>query len=183
MIVLAIDPGTVQSAWLAFDTATGVPVTSDESDFGPARRLFGIEPNGELIERLRGWHDAARVGEVPFLDAVIIERVMSYGMAIGAETIETIHWAGRFAGAAYPTLVYRIPRLTIKMALCHSTRANDATVRAALIDRFGGKAAAIGRKAASGPLYQIKADLWSSLALACCFADMEPVDRAAARLP
>ena len=181
MIVLAVDPGTVRSAWLVFDTQTGRPAASYESDFGDGRRLLAIEPNAVLIDRLRGWHDAARVGAVPFLGAIVIEQVMSYGMAIGAETIETIHWAGRFAEAAFPTPVYRIPRLTVRMALCHSARATDATIRRALLDRFGGDSA-IGRKATPGPLYQIKSDLWAALGVACCWADMEPDDRAAARL-
>ena len=171
MIILAIDPGTVQSAWLTFYTDAGRPAGER-----------GIEPNVDLIDRLRGWHDAARVGEVPFLDALVIEQVVSYGMAIGAETIETVHWAVRFAEAAFPTPVYRIPRKAVCMSVCGSARAKDPNVRRALLDRFGGDSA-IGRKAAPGPLYGIHDDLWAALGVAVTFADMEPDDRAAARLP
>jgi hypothetical protein len=183
-VILAIDPGTVQSAWLAFDTTAGLPL-------GPWRRTFGeevcpalraIEPNGELIDRIRGWHAAARFGEVPYIDAVVIEQVVSYGMPIGETTIETVHWAGRFAEAAFPLPVYRVPRLAVRMALCHSGRAKDPNVRAALLDRFG-RAAAIGRKAHPGPLYGFKADLFAALGVAVTWADMLPDDRAAARLP
>lgn len=39
----------------------------------------------------------------------------------------------------------------------------------ALIDRFGGKDAAIGRKATPGPLYGITKDLWSALAIAITY--------------
>jgi hypothetical protein len=167
-LILAIDPGTVRSAWLAFHTTCNAP---DE------RRLFGIVPNAELIEMLRelpAWE--------PRVTAVVIEQVVSYGMRIGETTIETIHWAGRFAEAAYPTPVYRVPRLAVRMALCHSGRAKDPNVRAALLDRFGGDSA-IGRKAHPGPLYGFKADLFAALGVACCWADMLPDDRAAARLP
>jgi hypothetical protein len=165
VIVLSIDPGTVRSAWLAFDTTAGRPMP----DF------FGIVPNAELLEVIRnnrnGW-----------VTAVVIEQVVSYGMPIGETTIETVHWAGRFAEAAYPTPVYRVPRLAVRMALCHSGRAKDPNVRAALLDRFGGDAA-IGRKAHPGPLYGFKADLFAALGVAVTWADMLPDDRAAARLP
>jgi hypothetical protein len=164
-VILAIDPGTVQSAWLAFDTTAGRPMP----DF------FGIVPNAELLEVIRnnrnGW-----------VTAVVIEQVVSYGMPIGETTIETVHWAGRFAEAAFPLPVYRIPRLAVRMALCHSGRAKDPNVRAALLDRFGGDAA-IGRKAHPGPLYGFKADLFAALGVAVTWADMLPDDRAAARLP
>jgi hypothetical protein len=164
-LILAIDPGTVRSAWLAFDTTAGRPMP----DF------FGIVPNAELLEVIRnnrnGW-----------VTAVVIEQVVSYGMPIGETTIETIHWAGRFAEAAFPLPIYRVPRLAVRMALCHSGRAKDPNVRAALLDRFGGDAA-IGRKAAPGPLYGFKADLFAALGVAVTWADMLPDDRAAARLP
>jgi hypothetical protein len=164
-VILAIDPGTVRSAWLAFDTTAGRPMP----DF------FGIVPNAELLEVIRnnrnGW-----------VTAVVIEQVVSYGMPIGETTIETVHWAGRFAEAAFPLPVYRVPRLAVRMALCHSGRAKDPNVRAALLDRFGGDSA-IGRKAHPGPLYGFKADLFAALGVACCWADMLPDDRAAARLP
>jgi hypothetical protein len=166
-LILAIDPGTVRSAWLAFDTTAGVP---------DLHHLFGINPNTELIEHLRGLP-----GWVPPITAVVIEQVVSYGMPIGETTIETIHWAGRFAEAAFPLPVYRVPRLAVRMALCHSGRAKDPNVRAALLDRFGGDAA-IGRKAAPGPLYGFKADLFAALGVAVTWADMLPDDRAAARL-
>lgn len=168
MILIAIDPGTLQSAWLAFDTTAARPV----------RGYFGIVPNGALLEMARDWRNWSG----PPVGAVVIEQVVSYGMPIGVTTIETVHWAGRFAEAAFPLPVYRIPRLRIKQAICHDSRANDATIRQALRDRFGG-GSAVGRKAAPGPLHGIHADLWSALALACVWADMEPDQRAEARLP
>lgn len=167
MIILAIDPGTVQSAWLAFDTTAGAPLGVE---------LRGIDANADLLAELRLADRTSIVG------AVVIEQVASYGMPVGAEVFETVHWAGRFAEAMYPLPVYRIPRKTVCMALCGSTRAKDPNIRRALLDRFGGDSA-IRRKPAPGPLYGIHADLWSALALACVWTDMEPEDRAAARLP
>lgn len=167
MILIAIDPGTVQSAWLAFDTTAARPVPG----------YFGIVPNAELLEMARHW----RNWNGPTIGAVVIEQVVSYGMPIGETTIETVHWAGRFAEAAYSTPVYRIPRLAVRLALCHSTRAKDPNVRAALLDRFGGDSA-IGRKASPGPLHGFVKDLWQALGVACTWADMQPAERAEARL-
>ena len=161
--ILAIDPGTVRSAFVLYSPGQ--------------RRILekGIVPNEELLLNLR---------ETVFLRAVVvvIERVMSYGMPIGVETIETIHWAGRFAEAVYPVPIYRVPRMAVRLAICGSPRAKDPNVRQALLDRFGGDAA-IGRKKTPGPLYGIRADLWAALGVAVTWADMSPDLRAEARLP
>jgi hypothetical protein len=62
-----------------------------------------------------------------------------------------------------------LPRRVVKLALCGDSRAKDANIRQALIDRFGGSAA-VGRKAAPGPLYGIHRDVWSALAIAVTYA-------------
>jgi hypothetical protein len=60
----------------------------------------------------------------------------------------------------------------VKLHLCKSTKANDASIRQALIDRYGpGKERAIGTKKAPGPLYGVKADVWAALALAVTWHD------------
>jgi hypothetical protein len=103
-------------------------------------------------------------------DVVVVEQIESYGMAVGREVFETVHWSGRFTEAAHPLEVVQLPRREVKLALCHDSRAKDANIRAALIDRFGGPSA-IGRKASPGPLYGISRDVWSALAIAVTYAD------------
>ncbi len=144
--VLAIDPGSAQSAWLRFD--------------GDRPQGFGITANDVLVRALRS-------GGLP--DVVVIEKVESYGMAVGAEVFDTVLWAGRFAEAAHRVPVVLLPRRAVKLALCGDSRAKDANIRQALIDRFGGKDAAVGRKAAPGPLYGISRDVWSALAIAVTY--------------
>jgi hypothetical protein len=90
-------------------------------------------------------------------------------MAVGAEVFDTVWWAGRFAEACQRVPVVMLPRRAVKLALCADSRAKDANIRQALIDRFGGKDAAIGRKAAPGPLYGISRDMWSALAIAVTY--------------
>jgi hypothetical protein len=157
--ILAIDPGTVQSAWVVYDPSWCRVVD------------FGIEPNSELIDRLRSWHDFARLGEHPFLDFAVVEKIESYGMPVGAEVFATVHWSGRFEEALYPTPVVLLPRRAVKLHLCGDSRAKDPNIRQALLDRFGGKLAT-GTKKAPGPLYGIHADLWAALAVAVTYADL-----------
>jgi hypothetical protein len=143
--VLAIDPGSAQSAWLRFDDARP--------------QGFGITANEVLVKALR-------TGGLP--DVVVIEKIESYGMAVGAEVFDTVWWAGRFAEAASRVPVVMLPRRAVKLALCGDSRAKDANIRQALLDRFGGSAA-VGRKAAPGPLYGIARDVWSALAIAVTY--------------
>lgn len=150
-VILAIDPGTVQSAWVLYDAEDGI-------------LSKGIEENRFLLGALR--EGLGTIGAV-----AVIEQVASYGMAVGAEVFETVFWSGKFAEALYPTPVHRITRKAVTLALCHSARAKDSNVRQALIDRFGGPLA-VGRKASPGALYGISRDLWAALAVAVVWSDL-----------
>ena len=146
--ILAIDPGSEQSAWLAYDATAGV-------------LEFAIDPNDVLLRNLR-------IGRWA-VGSVVIEQIRSYGMSVGAEIFDTVHWAGRFTEAAEATelSVHQLPRLAVKQAICHDTRAKDANIRQALIDRFGGTPAI--RK--GGVLYGISKDVWSALAIAVTWSE------------
>ena len=100
---------------------------------------------------------------------VVIEKIESYGMAVGAEVFDTVFWAGWFAEAVHRVPVVLLPRRAVKLALCGDSRAKDANIRQALLDRFGGSAA-VGRKASPGPLYGISRDVWSALAIAVTYS-------------
>jgi len=156
MVVLAIDPGPEQSAWVLWD--------------GSIVTRHGKQSN----EWLRDGLITSRFG---YPAAIVIEEIASYGMPVGAEVFETVRWSGRFEECAesYPGVVTIafVPRRDVKLHLCGQVRAKDSNVRQAIIDRFGGKEKAIGRKASPGPLYGIKADCWQALALALTFADSQ----------
>jgi len=53
----------------------------------------------------------------------------------------------------------------VKLHLCKVSQAKDMHIRQALIDMYGGKDAAIGKKATPGPLYAVKSHAWAALAL------------------
>lgn len=130
-----------------------------------------IESNAVFLERLAVW--AGREG-VHRPEAVVFEKIESFGMAVGAETFETVFWTGRLYGPASVLCgraAERMPRRTVKLHICHSARATDANIRMALLDRWGGTGAAIGSKKTPGPLYGVKSHLWAALALAVTFSD------------
>jgi len=152
--ILAIDPGTTESAWMFLED--GLPT-----------RTFRKGPNDAALEAIY----------LTSADAIVIEEVRSYGMAVGREVFDTVRWTGRFQEAAARR---RIPvdwlgRKDVAVNLCGSAKAKDANVRRALLDRFGGDGAK-GTKARPGPLYGISADLWSALAVGCTWFDrrLEP---------
>jgi hypothetical protein len=146
--ILAIDPGNEESAWAYLDNG----------------KLDGAgkAANASVLEMLSE-HDPE------LYDVLAVEMIASYGMAVGREVFDTCVWIGRFVEAWHRhggtfRLVYR---KDVKLFHCQTIRANDANIRAALIDRFGpGKERAIGTKKAPGPLYGIKGDEWSALAVA-----------------
>ncbi len=158
MILLSIDPGNTESAWMLYDTETREP-------FQHAK-----EGNEQLINRLRFRRLGTEFVLMP--DTCVIEDMACYGMAVGKEVMDTLKWIGRFqeawSGSELPSLLYR---REVKHHLCNSVKAKDSNVRQVLIDLYGGKAKAIGCKAQPGPLYGISADRWSALAIAVTFAD------------
>jgi hypothetical protein len=158
MTILAIDPGPTHSA------------TVELLDDGQPCGHKGT--NEGLLAAL------ATPNYWPNVTTLVIEMVASYGMPVGREVFETVFWAGRFAQAwkGQHVLMYR---KDVKLHLCNSPRANDATIRQALIDRYGGKEKAIGKKASPGALYGIKADVWSALAIAVTYSDQQAARRAA----
>ena len=107
---------------------------------------------------------------------VIIERVASYGMAVGSEVFETCEWIGRFAQELghYAPIGY-VYRRDEKKYIAGSPTANDATIRRALADRFayGEPNYGKGTKANPGFFYGFKADIWSAYAVCVTYHDME----------
>ena len=153
MKILAIDPGSEQSAYVLWD----------------GQRVLdkGLRTNGEL---------AFELGEnVCFSGArLFIEMIGHYGtgMPAGKSVFLTCIWSGRFIEcfpdpAKFDIENQMILRPTIKAHLCGSARAKDQNVRQALIDRFGTP----GTKKAPGVLYGVSSHMWAALALAVCAHD------------
>ena len=150
-MLIAIDPGTTESAFVIMD--------------GDRVKDKGIVRNPAMLDVLQAWSGIA--------EHAAIEMIASYGMPVGREVFETCVWIGRFIERfdGPHTLVYR---KDVKMNLCGTPRAKDGNIRQVLLDRYGpGKEAAIGRKAAPGPLYGFKSHLWAALAVGCTWYDQQ----------
>jgi hypothetical protein len=153
-MILAIDPGPEQSALVVWD-GTSLLEKMYADNLLVLYRLKQAENDSPLV----------------------IEQIASYGMSVGQSVFETCYWSGRFAEAYGAARVHRVPRLQVKMHLCHDSRAKDGNIRQALLDRFGGKEKAIGKKASRGPLYGVSGDIWAALALAITFWDQHSAAR------
>ena len=117
MRIIAIDPGTAESAWCVLDE--GVP------------SAIGKEENRLIVDKMRQ-------GFAPFDHGLLaVEMVASYGMPVGKEVFETVLWIGRFVeawdnGVGAYRLIYR---KDVKLFHCHSLRANDSNIRACFARR------------------------------------------------
>ena len=151
VIVMAVDPGTEQSAFVIWN---GVEIFAHD-----------IVPNDVMRAQyiLGGKHIA---------DVLTIEKIESFGMPVGKEVLRTVFWSGRFAEAWEPKRWEEVTRREVKIHICGHARANDANVRQALIDRFGPP----GVKAMKGLLYKIKGHEYAALAVAVTFHDQHAHD-------
>ncbi len=160
MSIIAVDPGTEESAWVRYDPE--------------AHRLEdkGIWPNDQLGGFLHHHGGKGR-------SLLAVEMVQSFGMPVGAEVFETVLWTGRFV-EAWGYEWRKIYRKDVKLHLCQSLRAKDPNIRQALLDRFprtgGGKTPQVGTKAEPGPLYGFKSHLWSALAVALTAAETKEAE-------
>lgn len=98
-------------------------------------------------------------------DVVAIEMIACYGMPAGAHLFDTCVEIGRLL-ELYPK-AKRLTRLSAKLSLCKSPKANDSSVRAAIIDLFGGP----GATKKGGPLHGVAADTWAAIAIAIAAQD------------
>jgi len=144
--ILAIDPGNEKSAYVLWN--------ADSEELWE----MGIEENEKLVSML----SSLRVGS----DVLAVEMIASYGMPVGATVFETCLWVGRFIERWEDdyALVYR---KDVKLHLCHTSKAKDANIRQALIDRYGEP----GTKKEPGKLYGVKKDIWAALAVAVYAGD------------
>lgn len=150
--VLAIDPGTEQSAYALLDWATRRPIET------------AIIPNRAVRSLL--------LGMTPGPVHVAIEMIASYGMAVGQDVFETCVWIGRFVECT-PGPTELIYRSAVKVHHCHNNRAKDANIAQALIDRFasGQPNRGKGTKDAPGWFHGFAADIWQAYALGVYVAD------------
>ena len=152
--IIAIDPGTTQSAYVVWD---GVCIIAK-----------GIEENEILIPRLKGvYSDLVVKGMI-----MIIEQIRCYGMPIGQTTLDTVFWSGRF-WEVWKGEKYLMPRLEVKKHICHNGAAKDSNILQALVDRFayGVRNRGKGTKPQPGFFYGFHDDIWQAMGIAVTWWD------------
>jgi len=139
--IIAIDPGTTESAYIVWD--------------GTFILDHGKVLNDDIRRLIKSYPELST--------KVYIEMIASYGMPVGKETFETCLWIGRFLECCvnqqlHSELIYR---KDVKMWHCNSMRAKDSNIRAALIDKYG----VPGVKKAPGITYKLSGDEWQAFAI------------------
>jgi len=162
-MILAIDPGNTESGYALINQDTCQPVDA------------GKIPNEQLLDTLHRWLFDGPEG---YVDRVAIEMIRSYGMSVGDTVFETCVWIGRFQQVCESFGALGMPcdlvyRANVKLHHCHSSKAKDANITQALIDRFasGQPNRGKGTKADPGWFFGFKADIWQAYALAVLTAD------------
>lgn len=152
-LILAIDPGPVESAWVLIDE-TCRPLA------------FAKEANGNVRSVVSG-------GRYPY-DALAVEMIEGRGMVVGQDVFETCVEIGRMIECARGAtqLVYR--RL-VKRHHCGTPAAKDSNITQSLVDRFakGERNRGKGTKDAPGWFFGFADDVWQAYALAVYVADKE----------
>ena len=171
--ILGIDPGNMESAYCLCDINLE-PLQFDKvKNFEPCDSIVSGQRDLFLNEiwMALGREDATRENTI-----VAIENIESFGMPVGRSVLDTCIYIGElkrtFDIHGYPVcFIYRHEE---KMAICHSAKANDATIKQALVDRFapGEKNYGKGTKDRKGFFYGFKADVWSSFAIATTYHDI-----------
>ena len=195
MIVLCVDPGNVLTATVLLDLesekilgrwylpntetrqlvtnlALGAPIDDYSQVTSPNPKKILV--CDLAIRKQLGIDDET----YPTPTFMVMEMVGSYSQAVGQTTFETCCWIGIFiqAFAAISKLISGgernytlLKRQAVRTNLCQTSLAGDPQVRAALVDRIGDK----GTKSDPGPMFGMKADLYSALAVGLTFKDLK----------
>ncbi len=145
--LLAIDPDPNGGSWVLFNSE---------------QKLIAMgyqDPIEKLTYMIEDWAPVD----------VVVEGVQSYGpgVPVGKSIFETCYSIGEIRGACRGRGMFEmITRPKVKRGLLGKVIGNDAKVRAALINLYGGHIQiAIGTKPHPGPLYGVKYDIWAALAV------------------
>lgn len=180
--IVGIDPGSERSAFCL------VSPDLRPLAFYKCRNRLTKQEQKELIEST-GREDISReilfdaikqavedfvpYGEVP---TFVIEGIENFGMPAGRSLFDTAEYIGHLSTLIelkYDAEPEKIFRHEEKMTICHNPRANDATIKRALADRFAPGASNYGKgtKKEPGFFHGFSADCWSAFAQAVTYHD------------
>lgn len=158
-MILSLDPGNELTGYVLADSETRKPIE------------FGKIPNRELANMMIQ-------GTLKF-DEFVTERMESMGTLIGRTVLEACEWIGRFSQIAEflgceVNFVYRHEE---KINICGDSRAKDANIRRALIDRFAKTSNGKGTIKQPDFFWGFRSDIWSAYAVLTCYLDKKDLDK------
>ncbi len=168
-LILGIDPGNKETGYVLADGETLKPIR-----FGKVDNYTMLDEIEDILGK-----SIAKGYELH----IAIENIRSYGMAVGKEVFDTCIWIGRYwqfvRDYQYYHHIEKIKMMFVyrseeKQVICHSPKANDATIRQALIDRFAPGVPNYGKgtKAEPGFFRGFRADIWSAMAILTTYHDL-----------
>ena len=156
-VMLGIDPSNIDSAYCTINMETLEPIQ------------FGKEDNYVFREMLRN-------RDVSF-DCVAIEDLQNMGMPAGRSLFDTAKEIGRLTEILEEQgySIEYVYRKEEKLHICGSQKANDATIRRALIDRFCTWDFKHGKGTKDRPDFfrGFKADIWMAFCVAVVAVERE----------
>ena len=174
-LILGIDPGPEVSGAVIFDPNRGIVIWA------------GVPTTEDLLQMARTRFPDRLECPMGILD-LAVERIVSYGTAVGNETFRTCETVGRLmemwhgvndsAAISRPDVLrwlgVQVKRLTPKMKAAGEKKgpSADALCRQVLLDKLG----PVGTKKNPGPLYGVGSHSWAALAVAVAFAEMREQD-------
>lgn len=180
--IIGIDPGDVYSAFCLCSPNLR-PLA-----FEKCRNRLSIEEYVSQCEYIGNYNSSRDIFFQAICDSAdefvpeesdvvfVIEDIENFGMPAGRNLFDTSKYVGRISKmiedefGTEPIYIYRHEE---KQTICHSQKANDATIKRALIDRFAPNTKNYGKgtKRDPGYFYQFKADCWSAFAIAVTYHD------------
>jgi hypothetical protein len=159
MKLLALDPGSEKSTYVVLDVG---------GQKMPPVIACVEQPNLALLDDL-----TEKIGQSCADLVMAIETIEPMGLNSRPEVVQTAYWVGRFVQVFSDCRrenglvedIREITRRTVKLALCESVRATDASIRWRLQQLYGGPEAAKGTKKQPGPLHPVKGHGWQALAV------------------
>jgi len=150
MKILAIDPGTTQSAYILWNTEKQTVLSC------------GLMDNNPFVKKYISFV------QCKMADLIAVEMIQNYGFQMGRSTIETIMFVGELKAFwdanHYDVTEFKLyGRPTIKG---HFNAKKDAMIRASLRMRYGEHEFKKG-----GKFYGVKKDIWSAMAIAVALTE------------
>lgn len=164
--IFAIDPGNTQSGFAVIEM--------------PDFRLVDFDKveNGTLLFLLENYKEKTAAFGDP--DVFVIEKIASYGMAVGKDVFETCYWIGQFIHALKHQNTAFVYRKDEKITICGSMKAKDSNIRQELINRYAKHDFKNGKGTKKNPdvFYGVSKDVWAAIAVGVTHYEMEKENEA-----